>query len=206
MIANKALDDLRTARSVFETAASNSVLSRIQNGCKLVQKMVDRAEKAQLQFNADRSCSGPKFTIPPAGNGEDDLALFGPSAKLLILKSVQSNSDSESPQSTPRTEDHVMNDIHPSLLEYINDTTLGQAASFIKPASGTGYLDQTPFNFSDVSSIEGDPAREEMWNAGLFPELRFTDTFENYLVENRREFPQSEWDQWKAITGQTFVP
>ncbi|KAH8814718.1 fungal-specific transcription factor domain-containing protein [Flagelloscypha sp. PMI_526] len=192
LMAKNALEELRTACSMFENAASQTLSHRTKNGYKLVHKILNRAEDVYARHTAGgSSVLESSLSIPLTEAGDDELALFGGQTRLLPLKSKAFNPeksrlrhgvgspDSSSSASTPSSTDDVpMHDVHQSLIDYL---TTAPATQIAPPAMFQAMGTQSPPT-SVTSVLPGKdpvPPSFESWMLPPSTDASTTDVPEN---------------------------
>ncbi|KAH8825544.1 hypothetical protein DL96DRAFT_117321 [Flagelloscypha sp. PMI_526] len=203
LVGNGPLEELRVAASMFEEAIPQTVSHRTKDGARMIQKILARAEEAQarhLVAGAGVVLSG--ISIPPTNYGDDELAIFGGQDRLLSVSPRQAPLQFQDGLSSRDSDSSVsfqgsLEDIHPSLIEFLNTAPMTQVACATTFQEMLGTTPESPFVslFRDprfMPSQTGDWARNalptsqnpyHLGNDGgpSISESQIPDTFENYL-------------------------
>ncbi|KAH8831655.1 hypothetical protein DL96DRAFT_1494149 [Flagelloscypha sp. PMI_526] len=156
IVGNSPLEELRVARAMFDEAAPHTLCHRTKNGAKIVKRILARAEEAHARRAAgDASVVPSGIAIPPTDFGDDELAIFGGQTRLLPMKSHRKaklqrrGSTTSAPPNLPG-EVRPLEDVHPSLIHFLNTapmTQLASPATFQDPGASTlGTPLQPPFH------------------------------------------------------------
>ncbi|KAH8826488.1 hypothetical protein DL96DRAFT_1816810 [Flagelloscypha sp. PMI_526] len=203
LVGNGPLEELRVASSMFREAAAQAVSQRTKNGAKIVQNILAKAEEAQVArsvSDADVVHSG--IAIPSTNYGDDELAIFGGQARLFAVDSISASPQSREGSShilnSPTFSSGSLEDVHPSLIDFLNRAPKTQVAS----STTFREIQMTPFEphfvspFHDVGFM---PPQLEKWESTTLPTPVYQynfgniggpspsgsqtpDTFENYLT------------------------
>ncbi|KAH8826485.1 hypothetical protein DL96DRAFT_1681536 [Flagelloscypha sp. PMI_526] len=203
LVGNGPLEELRVATAMFEEAASQAVSHRTKNGAKIVRNLLAKAEEVQalpLVANAGANQSG--ISIPPTNYGDDELAMFGGQARLFATNSsttlLQSSEDSSYNINSPTFSSVSLDDVHPSLIDFLTTAPITQVASSttFQEMQGTTLEPSFTFPFREPgfasTHLDGWEssalfASQGLYDIGKFgdsstPGSQTLDTFENYLT------------------------
>ncbi|KAH8825494.1 hypothetical protein DL96DRAFT_1734271 [Flagelloscypha sp. PMI_526] len=202
-VGNSPLEELSVASFMFEDAAARTVSHRTKNGAKIVQKILARARAAQAQYSAgDADVVQSGISIPPTSYGDDELAIFGGQDRLLAIKapsrSPQYREDSPSNFSSSAVSPGHLDDIHPSLVDFLATAPMTQVASATTfqeiQATTFGLHSMSPFHNPGLMLQQPDGrasrplstshTQYHVENTGgpSTSGLQNWDTFENYLT------------------------
>ncbi|KAH8831723.1 hypothetical protein DL96DRAFT_845099 [Flagelloscypha sp. PMI_526] len=233
LVGNSPLEELRIASSMFEDAAARTISHRTKNGAKVVQKLLTRAEEAHARVSTgDASVVQSSFAIPPTNYGDDELAIFGGQTRTLPmksgrkpLKSQPATSSSDSSSSGSPSDYAHWEDVHQSLIDFLQDAPVTQVASstsFQDMEEAFGALLPPPFQDSGSAPLQLDswvytplPITQNQYNFGNPGDistsgLHISEAFENYVGSNAQLGPMAPIhetgivDPWDDFVKRSF--